>query len=115
MIKHFFVILVSSLWLTTPPSAQSNKLTHELEGKRGALWKQIAETGSILQNTKKDVGNQLNGLVALTGQIEEQKRCILAINNDVEIIEHKLVSLSRQLNSFEKGLREKKKKYEVSV
>ena len=114
MIKRLFVILVSSLWLAIPLSAQSNKLIRELEGKRGALQKQIAETESILQNTKKDVGSQLNGLAALTGQIEERKRYILAINNDVETIERELVSLNRQLNSLEKDLKEKKKKYEAS-
>ena len=112
MIKRLFVILVSSLWLAIPLSAQSNKLIRELEG---ALQKQIAETESILQNTKKDVGSQLNGLAALTGQIEERKRYILAINNDVETIERELVSLNRQLNSLEKDLKEKKKKYEASV
>ena len=105
MIKRLFVILVSSLWLAIPLSAQSNKLIRELEGKRGALQKQIAETESILQNTKKDVGSQ----------IEERKRYILAINNDVETIERELVSLNRQLNSLEKDLKEKKKKYEASV
>ena len=115
MIKRLFVILVSSLWLAIPLSAQSNKLIRELEGKRGALQKQIAETESILQNTKKDVGSQLNGLAALTGQIEERKRYILAINNDVETIERELVSLNRQLNSLEKDLKEKKKTYEASV
>ena len=115
MIKRLFVILVSSLWLAIPLSAQSNKLIRELEGKRGALQKQIAETESILQNTKKDVGSQLNGLAALPGQIEERKRYILAINNDVETIERELVSLNRQLNSLEKDLKEKKKKYEASV
>ena len=115
MIKRLFVILVSSLWLAIPLSAQSNKLIRELEGKRGALQKQIAETESILQNTKKDVGSQLNGLAALTGQIEERKRYILAINNDVETIERELVSLNRQLNSLEKDLKEKKTNYEASV
>ena len=115
MIKRLYVILVSSLLLAIPLSAQSNKLIRELEGKRGALQKQIAETESILQNTKKDVGSQLNGLAALTGQIEERKRYILAINNDVETIERELVSLNRQLNSLEKDLKEKKKKYEASV
>lgn len=115
MIKRLFVILVSSLWLAIPLSAQSNKLIRELEGKRGALQKQIAETESILQNTKKDVGSQLNGLATLTGQIEERKRYILSINNDVEAIERELVSLNRQLNSLEKDLKEKKKKYEASV
>lgn len=115
MMKRFFVILVSCLWLAVPLSAQSNKLIRELESKRGALQKQIAESESILKDTKKDVGSQLNSLAALTGQIEERKRYILAINNDVDAIERELNSLERQLRALEKDLKEKKKKYEVSV
>ena len=115
MMKHFFVILIGCLWLAIPLFAQSNKLIRELESKRGALQKQIAESETILKNTKKDVGSQLNSLAALTGQIEERKRYIMAINNDVEAIERELASLQRQLRSLERDLRDKKKKYEASV
>lgn len=115
MMKRFFVILISCLWLAVPLSAQSNKLIRELESKRGALQKQIAESESILKDTKKDVGSQLNSLAALTGQIEERKRYILAINNDVDAIERELNSLERQLRTLEKDLKDKKKKYEASV
>lgn len=114
MMKRLFVMLICSLWLAIPLSAQSNKLIRELESKRGALQKQIAETETILQDTKKDVGSQLNGLAALTGQIEERKRYILTINHDVESIERELTSLNRQLNKLEKDLKDKKK-YEASV
>ena len=68
-----------------------------------------------MKDTKKDVGSQLNGLAALTGQIEERKRYILAINNDVDAIERELNSLERQLRALEKDLKDKKKKYEASV
>ncbi|MBD3590819.1 murein hydrolase activator EnvC [Bacteroides sp. GM023] len=115
MMKRFFVILISCLWLAVPLFAQSNKLIRELESKRGALQKQIAESESILKDTKKDVGSQLNSLAALTGQIEERKRYILAINNDVDAIERELNSLERQLRTLEKDLKDKKKKYEASV
>lgn len=115
MMKRFFVMLIGCLWLAIPLSAQSNKTIRELESKRGALQKQIAETESILQDTKKDVGSQLNGLAALTGQIEERKRYILAINNDMEAIERELTTLQRQLNNLQKDLKDKKKKYEASV
>lgn len=113
--KRLFTILVCCLWMAVPLSAQSNKLIRELESKRGALQKQIAESETILKNTKKDVGSQLNSLAALTGQIEERKRYIMAINNDVEAIERELTSLQRQLRSLERDLRDKKKKYEASV
>lgn len=113
--KRFFVILVSSLWLAIPLFAQSNKLIKELENRRGTLQQQIAETESLLKNTKKDVGSQLNSLAALTGQIEERKRYILTMNNDVEAIERELSSLEQQLSKLRRDLRDKKKKYESSV
>ena len=113
--KRLFVLLISSLWLAIPLFAQSNKLIKELESKRGTLQQQIAETESLLKNTKKDVGSQLNSLAALTGQIEERKRYILAINNDMEAIERELSSLERQLAALQRDLKDKKKKYESSV
>lgn len=115
MMKRFLVGVVCCLWLAVRLSAQSNQLIRELESKRGALQKQIAESESILQNTKKDVGSQLNGLAVLTGQIEERKRYILAINNDMETIQRELASLGRQLNRLERELKDKKEKYEASV
>lgn len=115
MMKRFLVGVVCCLWLAVRLSAQSNQLIRELESKRGALQKQIAESESILQNTKKDVGSQLNGLAVLTGQIEERKRYILAINNDMEAIQRELASLGRQLNRLERELKDKKEKYEASV
>lgn len=115
MMKRFLVGVVCCLWLAVRLSAQSNQLIWELESKRGALQKQIAESESILQNTKKDVGSQLNGLAVLTGQIEERKRYILAINNDMEAIQRELASLGRQLNRLERELKDKKEKYEASV
>ena len=79
--RQFLCIFISCFCLALPLCAQSNKMIKELESKRGALQKQIAESETLLNTTKKDVGSQLNGLAALTGQIEERKRYILAINN----------------------------------
>jgi len=115
MMKRFLVCVVCCLWLVVPLSAQSNQLIRELESKRGVLQKQIAESESILQHTKKDVGGQLNSLAVLTGQIEERKRYILTINNDMEAIQRELASLGRQLNRLERELKDKKDKYEASV
>ncbi len=106
---------MSCFCLTLPLIAQSNKLIKELESRRGALQKQIAESENLLVNTRKDVGSQLNGLAALTGKIEERRRYILAINNDVEAIGNELSSLERQLTLLQRDLKEKKQKYESSV
>lgn len=113
--KRFLCALAGCLCLLLPLMAQSNKLIKELESKRGALQKQIAESESLLQTTTKNVGSQLKGLAALTGQIEERKRYILAINSDMDAIDRELVSLERQLNQLQKELKDKKTKYATSV
>ena len=115
MMKRIFVGLTCMLFLVIPLSAQSSRLIKELESKRGELQKQIADTESLLKNTKKDVGSQLNSLASLTGQIEERKRYILAINNDVEALQRELSVLERQLRTLQRDLQDKKKKYESSV
>ena len=113
--KRFLCALAGCLCLLLPLMAQSNKLIKELESKRGALQKQIAESESLLQTTTKNVGSQLKGLAALTGQIEERKRYILAINSDMDAIDRELVSLERQLNQLQKELKDKKTKYAASA
>lgn len=114
--KHYLSILFLLIcWLSPSVWAQSNKLIKELESKRGDLQKQIAETESLLQTTNQTVGSQLNGLTVLTGQIEERKRYILTINQDMESIEREIASLTRQINNLQRELKEKKRKYEASV
>ena len=113
--KRLLCIFISCFCLAFPLLAQSNKLIKELESKRGALQKQITESETLLKTTKKTVSSQLNGLAALTGQIEERKRYILTINNDVESIDCELASLERQLGKLQRDLKDKKKKYDSSV
>ena len=104
--RHFLCIFIGCFCLALPLCAQSNKIIKELENKRGALQKQIAESETLLNTTKKDVGSQLNGLAALTGQIEERKRYILTINNDMETIDRELSKLERQLVRLENDLKD---------
>lgn len=111
LLLFFFLLLLP----VSPLLAQSNKLIKELESKRGALQQQIAESETLLITTQKDVGSQLKGLAALTGQIEERKRYILTISNDVESIERELSSLERQLTRLQRDLKDKKQRYESSV
>lgn len=111
LLLFFFLLFLP----VSPLLAQSNKLIKELESKRGALQQQIAESETLLITTQKDVGSQLKGLAALTGQIEERKRYILTISNDVESIERELSSLERQLTRLQRDLKDKKQRYESSV
>ena len=113
--RRLLCIFIGCFCLAFPLLAQSNKLIKELESTRGALQKQITESETLLKTTKKTVSSQLNGLAALTGQIEERKRYILTINKDVEAIDRELSSLERQLGQLQRDLKDKKRKYDSSV
>lgn len=115
MLKRLLGISIVLLAGVMSLSAQSNKLIKELESKRGTLQKQIAESETLLQTTKRDVGSQMGGLAALTGQIDERKRYIAAINKDMEVIGRELSILEKQLVRLQNDLQDKKKKYESSV
>ncbi len=113
--KHTLSVLILCCCFSLPLFAQTNPLIRELEGKRGALQKQIAETETLLQTHKKTVSSQLNSLASLTGQIEERKRYILTITNDIHSIDAELTSLERQLRTLQKELDGKREKYAHSV
>ena len=95
--------------------AQTNRRIKELELKRSDLQKQIAETEALLNTTNKDVGSQLNGLNALTGQIEERRRYIDNISSDLQEVDSQLVFIDRQLDTLNISLEEKKRRYEASL
>lgn len=112
--KHILLVLIGFCLVTTL-SAQTNKLVNELEGRRLELQRQITASENLLKKTSDDVNSQLNALNALTAQIEERKRYITAINNDIFMIDRELSSIEKQLAELEKELSGKKKSYAASV
>ena len=81
-----FLLIIMLFCVPVLLMAQSNKRIKELEQRRSTLQKQIAETEELLKTTNRNVGSQLNGLNALTGQIEERRRYIDNINADQRIV-----------------------------
>ena len=52
--KRLLCTCIGCLCLLLPAAAQSNRLIKELESKRSTLQKQIAESETLLQTTKKN-------------------------------------------------------------
>ncbi|MDL2212519.1 peptidoglycan DD-metalloendopeptidase family protein [Bacteroides sp. OttesenSCG-928-N06] len=96
-------------------TASGQSVVKELQERRGTLLRQIEESESLLNTTKKDVSGQLNALTTLTGQIDERKRYIMQMANDVEVIDREQKALERQLGKLEEELAVYKKNYEASV
>lgn len=115
MTKRFLLLFVTAVCLWGGLCAQSNRKIKELETRRKELHRQIAESETLLQSTKKDVKSQLDNLALLTGQIEERKKYIHTIENDVNTLSAEIGALQTQLNRLRRELADKKKKYESSV
>ena len=112
--KHIFLLCLSCLFLLEV-SAQSTRKIKELESRRNELQQQIAESETLLRSTKKDVKSQLDNLALITGQIEDRKKYIGAIERDVRSLNNDINALQRQLKALQRDLKDKKEKYEASV
>lgn len=107
------------LWLvflvSASLSAQSTKKIRELEKQHAALQKQINDSETLLQSTQKDVKSQLDNLALLSGQIDERKRYVETVEQDVKVIQREIERVKTELGTLQRELADKKKKYEKSV
>ena len=112
--KHVFLLfLVCSCWLSV--MSQSTPKIKELENQRNELQQQIAESETLLRSTKKDVKSQLDNLALINGQIEDRKKYIRRIENDVQSLNNEISTLQRQLKTLQRDLKDKKDKYAASI
>lgn len=112
--KRILLYILFCLFLVEV-SAQSTRKIRELESQRNELQQQIAESETLLRSTKKDVKSQLDNLALITGQIGERKKYIAAIEKDVKSLNDEIYSLTLQLRTLQRELKDKKDKYEASV
>ena len=114
MNRLLFIIGILGLFCM-PSMAQSTRKIRELEKQHAELQKQTSQSESLLQSTKKDVKSQLSNLTLLSGQIDERKKYIATIENDVNVIQREVDRLQVELNTLKKELADKKDNYEQSV
>ncbi|MGL4851336.1 MAG: murein hydrolase activator EnvC family protein [Phocaeicola sp.] len=113
--KRILLLLSCVGCLLLPLSAQTTREIRALEAKRTELQQQIAESETLLQSTKSDVKSQLENLALITGQLNERKSYIQAIDKEVKLLNQELNGLQRQLTALERDLNEKKQKYDSSL
>ena len=112
--KNILLLCLTCLFLLDV-SAQTTKKIQELENQRNELQQQIAASETLLRSTKKDVKSQLDNLALINGQIEDRKKYIRSIENDVQSLNNEINTLQRQLKGLQRELKEKKDKYGASV
>ncbi len=113
--KRIWGILCLAILVSVSLSAQSTKKIRELEKQHAALQKQISDSETLLQSTQKDVKSQLDNLALLSGQIDERKRYVETVEQDVKVIQREIERVQTELGTLQRELADKKKKYEKSV
>lgn len=110
-----YLLLLFCPFLMHVVVAQSTRKIRQLEERRVELQKQISQSESMLQSTKKDVKSQLADLALLTGQISQRRKYIAVIANDVAALQKEQQLLQSELKRLNKELADKKSKYAKSV
>lgn len=107
---------------TTQKSSSSAKTTvpttkdiQKLQKEQATLQKQIKESESLLQSTKKDVKSQLANLALISGRITNQQAYVKGIQSEVDTLTHSIGVLSKDLMLLEEDLAECKRKYSHGV
>lgn len=96
-------------------SAQTTPLIRELQSRQAGLRQEMARTDSLLQGTRRDVRSQLSQLTSLTAQMEERRRFIRSLTDDVSRLDRELRTLQTRLQSLQRDLNERRRRYDSSV
>lgn len=109
--------LVALLLLCLPwcGHAQNSKRIKQMKQESTALKKQIAESESLLKNTKKDIKSQLKNLSVIDGQIVDQTKIVGDYKNEVEALGKDLTAKEAELKKLEQELTACKHKYRRAV
>lgn len=93
----------------------TTKTIQNLKNEQADLQKQITESQSLLNTTKKDVKTQISNLAIIDGQITAQQKYVNNIQTEVDTLAHSINILTQELAKLEKELNECKSKYTHGV
>ena len=100
------VLILLACLTTVVTQAQTTRQIRNLQSQSKSLKQQISESETLLRSTKKDVRSQLNNLALLNGQIDNQRKYVASIENDVKALDSSIVSLSGELKKLQAELDE---------
>lgn len=95
--------------------SQSTPKIRQLEKERNELHQRISESESLLKSTGNDVKSQLDNLALISGQIDERRRYLSAIQKDINSIQQEINRLEGELKVLNADLKLKREKYEKSL
>ena len=111
--KHILILIFTLL--SGFVYSQSTPKIRQLEKERNELHQRISESESLLKSTGNDVKSQLDNLALISGQIDERRRYLSAIQKDINSIQQEINRLEGELKVLNADLKLKREKYEKSL
>lgn len=111
--KHILILIFTLL--SGFVYSQSTPKIRQLEKERNELHQRISESESLLKSTGNDVKSQLDNLALISGQIDERRRYLSAIQKDINSIQQEINRLEGELKVLNADLKLKRERYEKSL
>lgn len=113
--KRIVCLSLLLVGLAVPLCSQTTPKIRELEKRQTELRRQISESETLLRSTKKDVKSQLSNLALLSGQIDERKKYLSSVRNDVQTVQREIQTVEKELHRLQKELAATRQRYDQSV
>jgi septal ring factor EnvC (AmiA/AmiB activator) len=94
---------------------QKSAKIRELENQRKAALNEIELTTRLLSETKESTENSLNRLNLLSQQIQQRRKVIHLLNQELIVIDNEITSIRNEISSLERELNLKRGNYGASV
>ena len=111
--KHILILIFTLL--SGFVYSQSTPKIRQLEKERNELHQRISESESLLKSTGNNVKSQSDNLALISGQIDERRRYLSAIQKDINSIQQEINRLEGELKVLNADLKLKREKYEKSL
>ena len=108
MKPHLTYLLILLFLAPLMAGAQSRD---ELERNKAALEREIRLTSQLLQETRQTAETNISQLVMLNNQISRREQLLGTIQNEIRLINRRIVSLDNSVKELEADLEELKESY----
>jgi septal ring factor EnvC (AmiA/AmiB activator) len=113
MIRYVYIVVC--LFAVLTGFAQKTARIRELENQRKAALREIELTDRLLSETRESTRNSLNRLNLLSQQIEQRRKVVSLLNQQISVIDKEIVDIRNEIFSLEKELNTKRSKYGFSI
>lgn len=107
----YLLLLLMLLFFAAGNAFAQNTSIKEMRAKAGTLRKDIAEKEKILLSSKKDVNSKLANLDIVTAKINDRKKLIGLINEEVKIINGEIRVLNREKDMLQGQVSKSRSEY----